>query len=140
MRGDYGPKTKPYGIVNAALPEEQLFKNAVKHEIMHTIVTEENAPGTHPGGKSDEHTYGEQYGFWTTRNSPFILTYANPLDPDPQNCCDGNDVEATRFAQHDGQPTDCSTSEMAYYLKNEYGSSGPVYPLDEESDTGGDNR
>lgn len=109
--------TSPRAIVNADLANYDMttYTNFVKHEFLHTITDDSNAPDYGNG-----HSFGAQVG-WLCENTPMLTGYAESIrggNEKPDECCNKDAVETCDA--HTGSISSCAIDEAQRFLQEDY--------------------
>lgn len=108
-----------FGAISAGIPRV-IFKNVVKHELLHSCLDEANEPAT---TDEDGHSFGELTSKWYQPDmytSPMLTGYSEPKfsNPTPGTICDGNpDDDATGWK---GDISGCTEEEAKRWYDEEY--------------------
>jgi hypothetical protein len=109
--------TSPRAMANADMSNYDMttYTNFVKHEFMHTIIDDDNAPDY-----GNDHSFGAQVG-WLAENTPMLTGYAESNrggNEKPDSCCNKDNVETSNY--HTGSLSSCTKNEAQRWLANEY--------------------
>ncbi|ADD07438.1 uncharacterized protein Nmag_3897 (plasmid) [Natrialba magadii ATCC 43099] len=119
-----------YAVVNAQLMEsivgsESAFRNAVKHELLHSLMNgDDNCPGTH-GPRSDDHSCGHvEDSLFQATITPMATGYALSLpgvgtNPPPSEFC-GYEDDPSGDPNWTPDLSECTESEATRWLNEEY--------------------
>lgn len=97
--------------------DNTLYKNVVKHEMLHGLMDPSNSPSG-----DDDHTYGNTYEgvFGEYYATPMMTGYVESVSNNakPGTSCSGDEPVQTDY--HNGEPSSCAKEEAKRWLKEEY--------------------